>query len=74
MMKNSTFTDEFSLLSDFGQASSFIEATTDNSKLTIQPVALNVGEYKIKMTLTDGVESFTKEMLLNVKASISTAE
>ena len=71
MIKNSTFTDQISLLSDLGRASSFIEATPDNSKLTLQPIALNIGEYKIKMTLTDGVDSFTKELFLSVKGSIS---
>ena len=55
MIKNSTYTGTITLTSDIGSAAGFIEATIDNSKLTIEPSIVHVGEYKIKMTLTDGI-------------------
>ena len=74
MIKNSTFIDQISLLSNVGKASSFIEAAPDNSKLTIKPTAYDEGEYKIKMTVTDGVKTFTKEMSLTVKGLATSTE
>lgn len=69
LMKNSTYIGTISLISDFGPAKAFTKMDGSGSLLTFKPDETHVREYKVKITLTDGVSSYEKTMLLSVLAS-----
>ena len=65
-MTNSAYVGLIQLICDLGNAKGFIKTEPDNSKLTIEPSDVHVGDYKVKMTLSDQTESFEKTMNLKI--------
>ena len=71
---DSLYAGAIDLIIDMGPARGFMKTEKANSKITIKPGKSHVGEYKVKVTVTDGKQAYTKTMHLNVKNDDETVD